>query len=194
MLEPSVLIPFVLSVAALVGFFVWYRRTIKDMKVDSESRPIPGARLTASRLRDLASPPWRVVYEIGDKHFGAVDHVVIGSDGVLAIETVATDRPVGPASLPAAQLVANAAIARGGVADVASRVGSDCRTLARVYWGIPQPDLPAGIEVAPGLVAVEGQRLVEWLVALPPGPLQAAQIDQTWQAITSGIGRPDPLG
>ncbi|MEP6299848.1 MAG: hypothetical protein ABJ382_21220 [Ilumatobacter sp.] len=194
MFEPGVLIPFVLSVAALVGFFVWYRRTMKDMTVDSESRPIPGARLTAARLRGLASPPWRVVYEIGPKQFGAVDHVVIGPNGVLAIEPVTTDRPTEPSSLPAARLVADAAIARGAVADVASRVGSDCRTLVRVHWGVPQPELPAGIDVAPGLVAVEGQRLVEWLVALPPGPLGAAQVDQVWHAVTTGIGRPDPLG
>lgn len=194
MLEPTVLIPFVMSVGALVGFYVWYRRKMKDMKVGGDIRSLPGARLTAGRLRDLATPPWRVVYEVGDKHLGTVDHVVIGTNGVLAIQTMTTDRPIGGEAVAGAQIVANAAIIRGQVAEIVSRVGSDCRTLVRVHWGTPQPALPAGIEVVPGLIAVEGQRLVQWLVSLPPGPLQAAQIDQVWQAVTTGIGRPDPLG
>ncbi|MGB3733359.1 MAG: nuclease-related domain-containing protein [Ilumatobacter sp.] len=194
MLQPTVLIPFVLSVAVLVGFAVWYRQKIKDLRLDSEDRPIPGARLTAERLRKLSSPPWRVVFEIGEKHLGTIDHIVVGPVGVLAIETIALDRPTGDTVVAEAQLVANAAIARGGVDDLAARVGGRCKTLVRVYWGTPQPDLPAGIELVPGLIAVDGQRLNDWLVALPPGPLEASQVDQIWQAASTGIGRPDPLG
>ena len=194
MLDPGVLIPFALSVAVLVGFYVWYRRRIKDMTVDSDARVIPGGRLTATALRSLASPPWRVVYEVGDKHLGDLDHVVIGAGGVLAIHSVATDRPVEPSQVAEAQLVANAAIARGELADIAAQAGAQCRTLVRVHWGTPQPDRPAGVEVAPGLVAVEGQRLVAWLVALPPGPLPPAEIDRVWRAVSMGVGRPDPLG
>lgn len=187
------MIPFVLSIAALVGFFVWYRRKIADMKLDIDERPIPGARLTAESLRRLASPPWRVVFEIGEKHLGSVDHVVVGLSGVLAIETLAADRPTGRADAVEAQLVANAAIARGDVGEIAARVGSGCKTLVRVYWGTPQPESPAGVEIVPGLIAVEGQRLDEWLMERPPGPLQTGQVDQIWQAVTTGIGRPDPL-
>ena len=194
MLQPTVLIPFALSVAALIGFYVWYRNKMKDMAVDVDDRPMPGARLTAERLRVLSSPPWRVVYEVGEKHLGPVDHVVVGPVGVLAIETMTTDRPSPDHAGVEAQLIANAAIARGDVDELAARVGSACKTLVRVYWGIPQPEWPAGFELVPGLIAVEGQRLSEWLVALPPGPLLATQIDQVWQAVSTGIGRPDPLG
>lgn len=192
--QPGVLIPFVLLLAALVGFFVWYRSKINDLKLDTDDRPIPGARLTAERLRTLASPPWRVVFEIGEKHLGPIDHVVVGPSGVIAVETLAMDRPVSGTGVSEAQLLANAAIARGDVDELAARVGASCQTLIRVYWGTPQPDQPAGIEVARGLVAVEGQRLTDWLVARPPGPLQPAQVDQLWQTLSTGIGRPDPLG
>lgn len=194
MLQPTVLIPFLLFFSALVGFYVWYRNKIKDLKLDPDDRPITGARLTAERLRSLASPPWRVVFEIADKHLGPIDHVVVGSTGVLAIETLATDRPAPDPDAPTGQLTANAAIARGHVDELAAQVGLGCKTLVRVYWGAPQPDLPAGVELAPGLIAVEGQRLNDWLIALPPGPLQTAQVDQAWQTVSTGIGRPDPLG
>ncbi len=90
--------------------------------------------------------------------------------------------------------MANAAITRGGVDEIAARVGSGCTTLVRVYLGAPQPQSPADVEIVPGLIAVEGQRLDDWLVARAPGPLRAEQNDQVWQAITTGIGRPDPLG
>ncbi len=194
MLQPTVLIPFLVLLAALVGFYLWYRNKIKELTLDPDDRPLPGARLTAERLRALSSPPWRVVFEIGEKYLGSIDHVVVGPSGVLAIETLATDRPSGVGQVAQAQLVANAAIARGDVDELAARVGAGCKTLVRVYWGTPQPDSPAAIELVPGLVAVEGQRLTDWLVALPPGPLQPAQVDQVWQHVSTGIGRPDPLG
>ena len=194
MLQPSVLIPFLLLLGALVGFYVWYRNKIKDLEIGDDDRTIPGARLTAERLRGLSSPPWRVVFEIGAKHLGPIDHVVIGPAGVMAIETLTVDRPIGDLSVPEAQLIANAAIARGGVDDLTARVGLGCKTLVRVYWGSPQPEQPAGIELVAGLIAVEGQRLDEWLVALPPGSMQAAQVDLAWQTVATGIGRPDPLG
>ncbi len=194
MLQPTVLIPFVLTLAALVGFYVWYRNKMKDLAVDTDDRPIPGARLTAERLRVLPSPPWRVVYEVGEKHLGPIDHVIVGPIGVLAVETMTSARPSPDDPVAEAQLIANAAIGRGDVDDLAARVGASCKTLIRVYWGTPQPDWPAGFEQVPGLIAVEGQRLNEWLVALPPGPLLPTQVDQVWQAVSIGIGRPDPLG
>lgn len=193
MFQPSVLIPFLVSVAALAGFYLWYRNKIKDLTLDKDERPIPGARLTSENLRKLSSPPWRVVFEVGERHLGPIDHVVVGPNGVLAIETLAMDRPPDDLEVPTSRLVADAAIARGEVDDLTSQVGVRCETLLRVYWGTPQPDRPAGVELATGLVAVEGQRLAAWLVDLPPGRLQSAQIDQVWQTLAVGIGRPDPL-
>lgn len=193
-LNPSVLVPFIVSVAALVGFFIWYKRKIRDLDVNDSERPIPGGRLTAERLRSLATPPWRVVFEIGERHLGSIDHVVIGPAGVLAIETVMIQRPTRIDAAAQAQLVATAAITRGAVDELAAAVGQECKTLVRVYWGEAQLDLPAGIELVPGLIAVDGHRLNDWLVSRPPGPLTPAHVDQLWQAISTGIGRPDPLG
>jgi hypothetical protein len=133
------------------------------------------------------------VYEVGGK-LGGVDHVVIGPTGVIAIETIVVDRPdhVGPPSTDGQQ-VAGAAIARGAVDDLTRQVGVPCNILAKVFWGSPRPDRPSGIETVTGQVSVEGQRLVEWIVARPPGPLTPAQVDQVWQTVLVGIGRPDPF-
>lgn len=190
-----IIVPTVLVLAVMASFYAWYRRKLSDLDPSDEVRSLPGERLTAERLRVLSSPPWRVVYEIGPKHFGDVDHVVIGPGGPIAIETSMVDRPVldPAADRSDAHVVAAAAIARGGVDDVTRSVGVPCSLLARVYWGTPQPDRPAAVQLAPGLVAVEGQRLNDWLVSMPPGQLTPAQVDQVWQAIITGIGRPDPL-
>jgi len=190
----SILIPLIAMTAALVLFYVWYQRKLADMKPDADSRSLPGARLTAERLRLLASPPWRVVYEINDRHLGAVDHVVVGPTGAIAIETLMLDRPTVVKDHGDAQLIATAAIERGDVDDLTRTVGVPCSVLAKVYWGAPQPDLPAALEVTTGLVAVDGHRLVDWLIGLPPGPLSPAQVDQVWNVVTTGIDRPDPLG
>lgn len=191
-MSPGVIIPLALATTALVMFYVWYRNKISDMKPDTDARALPAARLTAERLRTLASPPWRVVYEIGERHLSAVDHVVVGPSGVIAIETLMLDRPLSTTEAGSPQLVAEAAIERADVDDLTSQVGVSCNVLAKVYWGTAQPDHPAAIEVAAGLLAIDGHRLVDWLVGLPPGPLSPAQTDQVWQAVTVGIGRPDP--
>lgn len=192
-MSPGVIIPLAILTVALVGFYLWYRNKMSDMKPDTDARALPAARLTAERLRELSSPPWRVVYEIGERHLRAVDHVVIGPCGAIAIETLMLDRPLAADETGGPQLVANAAIERADVDDLTSQVGVSCSLLAKVYWGTAQPDQPAAIEVAAGLVAIDGHRLVDWLVGLPPGPLTPAQIDQVWQTVTIGIGRPDPL-
>lgn len=178
------------------GFYSWYRKKMADMDPSDGERSLPGARLTSERLRSMPNPPWRVVVEIGEKSLGSIDHVVIGPAGPIAIETIMADRPsleATQAQNNAAQLMANAAINRGDLDDITSSVGVPCRLLAKVYWGTPVPDEPAGVNVTEGLVAVEGQRLAHWLMTLPPGSLTPAQIDQVWQAVLTGIGRPDPL-
>ncbi len=178
-------------IVGMFAGFAYYRRRIEAMKPDTADRAISGARLTAERLRELPAPPWRVVYEIGAGSLGSVDHVVLGSGGAIAIETVFADRPTGSDD---PLLLASAAVLRSEVADFTEPVGVECAVAARVYWGTPQPDLPAGVELAPGFVAVDGQRLIEWLAELPAGGLAGAQIDLGWQAVVTGIGRPDPLG
>jgi Nuclease-related domain len=189
----SILVPIVLIVIGLFVFWRWYRHTIANLAPDAEARVLPGARLTAERLRQLSSPPWRIVYEAGGK-LGAIDHVVIGPTGVIAIETSMMDRPTHTdRTFTEPQQIANAAIARGPVDDLTRPIGVSCNLHVKVYWGVPQPDQPAGIDIVTGQVRVEGQRLEQWIVARPPGPLAPAQIDQVWQTILVGIGRPDPL-
>ncbi len=184
-----------LAIACLMAAgFVVYRRKIEAMKPDTDSRAISGARVTAERLRGLSSPPWRVVYEVGSGTLGEVDHVVVGSMGAIAIETVFADRPTEHPSSGEAERIALGAVLRGSVSDLTDLVGVPCELAVRIYWGSPQPDSPAAIEIAPGFVAVDGQRLVPWLQSLPDGALSPAQVDLGWQAVTTGIGRPDPLG
>ncbi len=102
------------------------------------------------------------------------------------------DRPE-HAGTPDPQQMASAAMMKAPVDELAARVGLSCDTLAKIYWGAPQPERPAALDSGLGTVAVEGQRLFDWLQTLPPGPLTSAQIDLAWQAILTGIGRPDPL-
>jgi len=198
----GIVIPLILLPLAVVGGFVWYRRSIDRMRPD-DVKPVSGVRLTAETLHRLDSPPWRVVYEIGGV-LGGVDHVVIGPPGVIAITTIVADRPDPErltASTGAAQLVAEAAVARGPVDELARPAGTSCQWSARVFWGAPDPKRPASDEIAHGSHLVEGQRIADWLAQLS-GPdrgavdaaLTPSQVDLTWQAILMGIGRPDPLG
>ena len=208
----SVLLTVVVPIAVLLLIVAlvwrWYQRKVAAMAPDASPLEIRGTRLTAERLRTLTTPPWRVVYEIGTDALGSIDHVVVGPGGAVAIETVIGDRPdpvsasnvpatapaesTGDAARPSDHTIALAAIARGDVDELLGGITS-CSTVARVHWGTPDPTRSPTTEVAPGFVLVEGQRLVEWLVSLPPGPLTAAQVDVAWQRVVTGIGRPDPL-
>jgi hypothetical protein len=193
----GIVIPLIVLPLVIIGVFVWYRRSIDRMRPD-DARPVSGVRLTAEALHRLDSPPWRIVYEIGGA-LGGVDHVVIGPPGVIAITTVVADRPDPErlaASTSAAQLVAEAAVARGPVDELARPAGTSCKRSARVFWGAPDPKRPASDEIAHGNHLVEGQRIGDWLAQLDTPPeerLDPARVDLTWQAIVMGIGRPDPL-
>ena len=140
----------------------------------------------------LPTPPWRFVFEISKDKLGGVDHVIIGPSGVIAVSTQILDRPV-LADCQDPQLVADAALMRGPVDELAKRAGLSCDVLAKVYWGAAQPERPAAVHSMHATLIVEGQRLDDWLFTLPPGPLAQAQIDLAWQTILTGIGRPDPL-
>jgi hypothetical protein len=210
--SPGIVIPLVVLSLVLILVILWYRRSMANLRA-GELKPVSGVRLTAQALHRLPSPPWRVVHEIGGA-LGGVDHVIIGPPGVIAITTVLADRPDVDrltAASGTAGLVAEAAVQRGPVDELARPAGSGCSLSAQVFWGVPRPDHPAWDEAAHGCHLVEGQRLGEWIDALmaghalagqrlgdvppppPPSPLRPSQIDLTWQAIVMGIGRPDPL-
>jgi hypothetical protein len=188
----SIILPTIAIIVLIVGGYWWYRRAMRKMAPDETVRSVNGARLTSERLGRLPTPPWRFVFEVPGDRLGGIDHVVIGPSGVIAVTTLMLDRPPATDLPDAHQLAANAML-RAPVDDLVGRVGLACDTLAKVYFGKPQPDLPAAHEMPDGTRSVEGQRLTEWLLTLPPGPLTAAQIDLAWQAVLTGIGRPDPL-
>jgi hypothetical protein len=193
----GIIVPLIVLPVLLVGAYVWYRRSIADMRPD-EAKPVSGLRLTAEALHRAPTPPWRVVYEVGGA-LGDVDHVVVGPPGVVAVTTVVADRPK-PDRLREASsdaiLVSEAAIARGPLDELLRATAASCDRWARIHWGMPDPGRPAADEVVHGSELVEGQRIDEWLAAMAAdadAPLDAARIDEIWRTVVIGIGRPDPL-
>jgi hypothetical protein len=193
----GIIVPLIILPILLVGGYVWYRRSIADMRPD-QATPVSGVRLTAEALHRAPAPPWRVVYEVGGA-LGDVDHVIVGPPGVIAISTVVADRP-DPVQLRDARsdaiLVSEAAIARGPLDELLRAAAASCDQWARVHWGSPDPGRPAADDLVHGSVLVEGQRIDEWLAAMvadAAAPLDAARIDAIWRTVVIGIGRPDPL-
>jgi hypothetical protein len=195
--EPGIVIPLVLLPLVIIGIWVVYRRSLARLQPD-DARPVSGVRLTAESLHRLDAATWRVVYEIGGA-LGGVDHVVIGPPGVIAIATVAADRPPPERLLDTtgeAALVSEGAVARGPVDELGRPVGVGCDLTGRVFWGSPDTSRPPFDVVVHGVHLVEGQRIAAWLDDLATRtehPLDRTRIDLAWQAITMGIGRPDPL-
>jgi len=193
----GIIVPLVVLPIIIIGTYLWYRRSMADMK-PTDHRPLSGVRLTAEALHRSPSPPWRVVYEIGGV-LGDVDHVIVGPPGVIAITTLIADRPEPSLLLGApsnAQLVSEAAIARGPIDELLRETGTSCSSSAKVYWGTPTPGRPAVHDVVHGSQMVEGQRLDEWMTGLIGGTatqLEPSRVDAAWRTIVMGIGRPDPL-
>jgi len=193
----GIIVPLIILPILLVGGYVWYRRSIADMRPD-QAKPVSGVRLTAEALHRAPAPPWRAVYEVGGA-LGDVDHVIVGPPGVVAITTVVADRP-DPVQLRDARsdaiLVSEAAIARGPLDELLRAAAASCDRWARVHWGTHDPGRPAADDLVHGSVLVEGQRIDEWLAAMvadATAPLDAARIDAIWRTVVIGIGRPDPL-
>lgn len=192
----GIIVPLVVLPIALVVFWRWYHRAFRSPITDAPP-VISGVRLTADSLHRLASPPWRVVHEIGDRVAG-IDHIVVAPAGVVAIHTSAVDRPtLGQLTehRTTASLVAESAIARSGVDDLLGGTPVTCGLLARVFWGRADPNRPSAEEWVHATPLVEGQRLVEWLEdwnANAPAVLDAATVEHAWRTLVTGIGRPDP--
>ena len=113
-------ISLIVLAALIVGGYTAYRRYIASMQVGSEARQINGARLTSERLQQLPSPPWRFVLEISADRLGGVDQVMIGPCGIIAASTLMFGRPE-DAETPDPQNMANAAVMRSPVDDLAER-------------------------------------------------------------------------
>lgn len=162
-----------------------------------DERFVRPARLTSEHLHRLPSPPWRLVLEIDHPNLPDLDQVVIGPAGILAISTVIGDRPAldHPANdnPEGARATATAAIMRAPIDDLVNIARLHCHQLVHVYWGAPEIDRPAALPIVHATVAVDGRRLDDWILSLPTDVLTPSQIDLAWHAITTGIGRPDPL-
>jgi hypothetical protein len=190
---PGIIIPLVIVAIVVPIAFTWAKKTFKDGGASDDSDPVaPGIRLTSNALRDLPTPEWRIVHEIAEDKLGGVEHVLIGPPGILAIQTSMDAVPAPPGDDTDVDAQAVAAIVRGDLDDALRRSAMASDRLVRVYWGAPVDGTPAAIEQFPGLTAVDGRRLAEWVETLPAS-LSPSQVDMAWQTVTTAIGRPDPL-
>jgi len=194
---PGILIPvLVIAIVVPVGVTWAHRRFKSPGSAGDEPAGAPGARLTSNALRALASPPWRLVYEIQHERLGGVEHVVIGPPGIFALVTSMEPVPTAPECEPDAHAIARAAILRGALDDALRRCAMASDRLVSVHWGVNAGGLSA-IDLLPGATAVDGRQLEAWAAsqaARPDGAsLTPTQVDLAWQTVVTAIGRPDPL-
>lgn len=191
---PEIIIPIaILAVVVPIGFS-WAKKNFKDNPstgVD-DGFVAPSDRLTSNALRDLESPPWRVVYEVAHDRLSGVGHVLIGPAGVFALRTTMDTFPTPPEGEPDARAVAEAAITRGGVDDALRRCAMSTDQLVWVHWGVNETS-DIAIELMPGVTAVDGRELATWAGGRDGSALSASQVDLAWQTVVTAIGRPDPL-
>ena len=190
----DIIIPVVLVAVLAPAAFVWAKKNFKDQAglVDTEAAVPPSDRLTSNALRELETPPWRVVYEIAHDKLNGIGHVLIGPAGVFALRTTMDPLPQPPTVAADAREVAAAAIARGGVDDALQRCAMSTEGLVIVHWGV-NDGAEITVELMPGVTAVDGRALSTW-AAGESDQLTASQVDLAWQTIVTSIGRPDPLG
>lgn len=190
---PGIIIPVILLAVVVPVGLAWAKKSFReDPDGNGDLVSTPSARLTSTALRELRTPPWRVVYEIADDKLDGVGHVLIGPPGVFAIQTSMDPLPV-PADEDDPHDVARAAIARGGLEDALTRCAMDSRCLVTVHWGAREAGDDPVIDVVVGHIAVDGRCLGEWTASLGDTLLTPAQVDLAWQTVLTAIGRPDPI-
>jgi nitrogen fixation-related uncharacterized protein len=190
----DIIIPVVLVAVLAPVAFLWAKKQFKDNAgVVDDVIVAPSDRLTSNALRELESPPWRVVYEVAHDKLNGIGHVVIGPAGVFALQTTMDPLPHGPTEEADPRAVADAAIARGGVDDALQRCAMSSDRLVMVHWG-PNDGAEIAVDLMPGVTAVDGRAISTWAMGRGPEALTASQVDLAWQTIVTAIGRPDPLG
>ncbi len=191
----DIIIPVVLIAVIVPAVFIWAKQTFKDAEPGAamnDAAAATGDRLTSAALRDLQSPPWRVVYEVTPEKLGGIAHVLIGPPGVFAVRTSMEPLPAAPTEPADPKAVGEAAIARGGVDDALRRCAMSSDRLLVAHWGMNGGGA-ISVEPMPRVTAVDGRRIVEWANDLAEVVLTPSQVDLAWQTIVTAIGRPDPL-
>ena len=190
----DIIIPVVVISVLVPGAVVWAKKTFRDnIGRDSDDGFVaPSDRLTSNALRELGSPPWRVIYEVAHDKLGGIGHVLIGPPGVFALRTTMDPLPHTPTTDADASAIAGAAIARGGVDDALRRCAMSSDRLVMVHWGV-NDSAELKVDLMPGVTAVDGRSLAAWAATAGPEALTPAQIDLAWQTVVTAIGRPDPL-
>jgi len=190
----DIIIPIVLIAVIVPAVFIWAKQTFKDAAPGSGDDPVsaPGDRLTSAALRELDTPPWRVVYEVPPDKLDGIAHVLIGPPGVFAVRTSMEPLPALSNEPADPKAVGEAAIARGCVDDALRRCGMSSDRLVVAHWGVNDGNELA-LDPLPGVTAVDGRRIGEWADGLDARELAESQVDLAWQTILTTIGRPDPL-
>ncbi len=190
----DIIIPLVVVAAVVPGAIMWAKKTFKDNigRDHHDAFVPPSDRLTSNALRELESPPWRVVYEVAHDKLGGIGHVVIGPAGVFALRTTMDPLPHTPTTDADAAAIARAAIARGGVDDALRRCAMSSDRLVMVHWGV-NDSAEIKVDLMPGVTAVDGRSLAGWAATAGAEALTPAQVDLAWQTVVTSIGRPDPL-
>lgn len=190
---PGIIIPVLILAFVVPVGFTWAKR-LKAGAIGGSAGDVlpPASKLTSKVFRELPTPTWRVVYEIGETKLGGVEHVLIGPPGVFAVRTSMDPLPAPATGDPDPHDVAQAAIVRGALDDALARSGMSSDRLVEVHWG-PAIEGPTAVDLLPGVTAVDGRAIESWVASLPHS-LAASQVDLAWQAVTTAIGRPDPLG
>jgi hypothetical protein len=190
----DITIPIIVIVLLMPLGVFWAKRYFKD-GVDVREADVfvaPSDRLTSRSLRELESPPWRIVYEIPHGKLNGIAHVLIGPAGVFALRTTMDPMPAPTRDEPDARAIGQSAIARGAVDDALRRCAMSTDRLVFVHWGVNEGSEIA-TEVMPAVTAVDGRELHTWAKGLRNESLTASQVDLAWQTIVTAIGRPDPL-
>ena len=194
-MTPGILIPVILIAVVVPLAFSWLKTLKTGAAGSGDDAPLvmPSARLTSNGLRELESPPWRVVYEVDPDKLGDVEHVLIGPAGIFAMNTSMEPLPQHLTGEPNPKDVATAAIARGELDDALARCAMSSDRLVAVHWGAADEEGGQSIDLFAGHTAVHGRALGTWTDTLPTNVLTSAQVDLAWQTVLTSIGRPDPL-
>lgn len=190
----DIVIPLIVLAILVPIALTWAKKTFKDnVGIDHDDAVVaPAERLTSHALRELESPPWRVVYEVAPGKLGGVGHVLIGPSGVFGLRTTMDPLPQPPKADADATAVAQAAITRGGLDDALQRCAMSSDRLIVVHWGA-NDTAEITVDLMPGVTAVDGRSLATWAATAGAQELTPAQVDLAWQTVVTSIGRPDPL-